>query len=236
MKLISWNIRGCSNPRKWKAINHKLKHESLDILFLQETKCSFGGLAKIKDKIWKGNQVMAIDAAGQSGGIAILWQPRSVEFSNCRANKFTLMAYFCFLDSGVRGTAGNIYGPSCFHEKHSFMGFLNWLQEQAEQGPWVLGGNFNLIANLGEKKGGRRTLDKFQKAFSEFIAQGPLVDMEMGSGCFMWNNKRGGEHLVASCLDRFLVSENVLHSTREILADVLPAAGLDHWPIRLSWD
>ena len=82
MKLISWNIRGCSNPRKWKAINRKIKQGSLDIMFLQETKCSFGGLAKIKDKIWKGSQVMAINAAGQSGGIAILWQPCSVEFSN----------------------------------------------------------------------------------------------------------------------------------------------------------
>ena len=73
MKLISWNIRGCSNPRKWKALNRKLKQESPDILFLQETKFSFGILLKIKDRIWKGSQVMAIDAAGQSGGIAILW-------------------------------------------------------------------------------------------------------------------------------------------------------------------
>ena len=125
MKLISWNIRGCSNPRKWKAINRKLKQEPPDILFLQETKCSFGGLSKIKDKIWKGSQVMAIDAAGQSGGIAIRWQPRSVELSNWWANKFALMADFCFLDSRVRGMVGNIYGPSYFHEKHSFMDFLN---------------------------------------------------------------------------------------------------------------
>ena len=127
---------------------------------------------------------MAIDAAGQSGGIAILWQPRMVELSNWRANKFALMADFCFLDTRVRGSTGNIYGPSCFQEKHSFMSFLKWLQEQAEQGPWVLGGDFNLIANLGEKKGGRRTVDKFQEAFSEFLARGPLVDVETGSGWF----------------------------------------------------
>ena len=75
-----------------------------------------------------------------------------------------------------------IYGPSCFQEKHSFMGFLQWLQDQAEQGQWVLGGDFNLIANLEEKKGGRRTMDKFQEPFSECLARGPLVDMETGSG------------------------------------------------------
>ena len=116
------------------------------------------------------------------------------------------------------------------------MGFLQWIQEQAEWGQWVLGGDFNLISNLEEKKGGRRTMDKFQEAFSECLAQGPLVDVETGSGWFTWNNKCGGEYLVASHLDRFLVSENVMHSTRDILDDVLPTNGSYHWPINLSWD
>ena len=65
MKLISWNIRGCSNPKKWKTINKKIKQENPDILFLQETKCSLEGLEKIRDKIWKECKLMALDAAGQ---------------------------------------------------------------------------------------------------------------------------------------------------------------------------
>ena len=60
--------------------------------------------------------------------------------------------------------------------------------------------------------------------------------METGCGWFTWNNKHGGEHLVASLLDYFLVSENVMHSTMEIMADVLLATGSNHWPISLSWD
>ena len=104
---------------------------------------------------------MVIDAARQSGGISILWQPRMVELSNWQANKFSLMEDFCLLDSGFHGMVGNIYGPSCFPEKQSFMDFLNWLKEQVKQGSWVLGGDFNLIANIGEKKGGRRALDKY---------------------------------------------------------------------------
>ena len=62
------------------------------------------------------------------------------------------------------------------------------------------------------------------------------MDMETGCGWFTWNNKRGGEHLVTSRLDHFLVSENVMHSMGEILADVLPTTGSDHRPISLSWD
>ena len=72
MKIISWNIRGCDNPRKWKTLNRKIRQENPDILFLQETKCCLEGLEKIRDKIWKGSHLMALDAARQSGGVAIV--------------------------------------------------------------------------------------------------------------------------------------------------------------------
>ena len=98
------------------------------------------------------------------------------------------------------------------------------------------GGDFNLIANLREKKGGQGILDKYQDALSEFISQILMVDVETGSGWFTWNNIHGGEHPVASRLDCFLVSKNIMHSSREFVVNVLPTAGSDHWPIYLSWD
>ena len=99
-----------------------------------------------------------------------------------------------------------------------------------------MGGDFNLIANLGERKGGRRTMDKFQEDFGVFQAQSSFVDMETSNGWYTWNNKWGGEHLVSSLLDRFLVSDPLYHDTREIMTEVLPAARSNHWPIFLRWD
>ena len=64
MKIISWNIRGCGNPRKWKTLNRKIRQETLDIIFLQETKCNLRGLEKIKEKNFKGSHLMDLDAAG----------------------------------------------------------------------------------------------------------------------------------------------------------------------------
>ena len=60
---------------------------------------------------------MALDAAGKSGGIAVLWLPHVVELSNWSANKFSLLEYFHHLVSGVKGTLVYIYGPSSFPEK-----------------------------------------------------------------------------------------------------------------------
>ena len=75
---------------------------------------------------------------------------------------------------------------------------------------WIVGGYFNLINTLRENKGGRRVLDKYQAEFREILAQSSLIDLETGDGWFTWNNRRGGDHLVASRLDRFLVSEDIM--------------------------
>ena len=91
-----------------------------------------------------------------------------------------------------------------------------------------MGGDFNLIPNLGRKKGGRRSLDRFQEAFGAFQARSSFVDMETSNGWYTWNNKPGGEHLVASRLDKFLVSEPLLHDIGEIMTEVLSAARFDH--------
>ena len=79
-------------------------------------------------------------------------------------------------------------------------------------------------------------MDNFQEALRECLARGPLIDVETGNGWFTWKNKREGEHLVASRLDHFLVAENIMHSTGDFMAPVLPANGSDHWPINLHWD
>ena len=98
----------------------------------------------------------------------------------------------------------------------------------AEEGIWIVGGYFNLITSLRENKGGRRVRDKYQEEFREILSQSSLVDLEIGDGWFTWNNRRGGDHLVASRLDRFLVSENITRGSGEIWTNVLPTAGSYH--------
>ena len=78
------------------------------------------------------------------------------------------------------------------------------------------------------KKGGKQMLDKYQEEFRETLANCTLVDMEMGDGWFTWNNRRGGDHLVASILDRFLVAKSIVRGAGEIRENVIPTAGSDH--------
>ena len=114
MKIVSWNIRGCNHPRKIRTLARKIKKENPDILFLQETKCSFETMIKIGQRIWKRSKVMATDANGMKGGMAILWQPKEVDLLEWRAGHFSLIAEFQILGSEIKGMIANIYGPSAF--------------------------------------------------------------------------------------------------------------------------
>ena len=62
-----------------------------------------------------------------------------------------------------------------------------------------------------------------------------MVDIETTNEMFTWKNKRTGYRHIASRLDRFLVSEQVVTGRGDVGASVLTSAGSDHWPISLEW-
>ena len=155
-------------------------------------------------------------------------EPSWINISEWRDSHFSLEAAFKFLDSGSSRTLVNIYGPSAFPQKKAFINHLRWLRNHAQEGTWIVGGYFNLIISLREKKGGRIALEKYQEEFREILTLDPLADMELGDGWYTWNNMRGGDTLVASQLDRFLVSENFFRGVGDIRTSVLPGAGSDH--------
>ena len=100
---------------------------------------------------------------------------------------------------------------------------------------WILGGDFNLIRNLQEKKRGIRTLSPTSNDFDNFIEEATLVDINTDNGWYNWTNKWFGDRHIASRLDHLLLSESILVGEADIAAHVLPAAGSDHWAIILQW-
>ena len=75
---------------------------------------------------------------------------------------------------------------------------------------WLLGGDFNMITNIQENKGGRMHLDLDSNGFKKFIHGNHLIDLQTSNGIFTWNKKRGGAHQIASRLDRFLITEDLI--------------------------
>jgi len=128
----------------------------------------------------------------------------------------------------------NVYGPQRLYGELKLLDSLQELRERHASIPWILGGDFNMIKYLSKKKGGTRTLNKDSCAFQSFIDNMRLVDIVMSNGTFTWNNKRGGESQVASKLDRFIISKDLMLKDKDIVARVLPFGDFDHWPVQLE--
>ena len=71
-------------------------------------------------------------------------------------------------------------------------------------------------------------------AFQTFSDNINLMDTNWNTGLFTWNNRRGGDAIFASKLDRFFISENLMIDGKEVTTRVLPFSGSDHWIIQLD--
>jgi hypothetical protein len=96
-----------------------------------------------------------------------------------------------------------------------------------------LGGDFNMILTLEEKRGGKKRLEKDSAKFQEVLDLHKLIEIENGNATFTSTNKRTGPQQISCRLDRFLLSETLLLEGPLIESTILPKPGSDHWPVQL---
>ena len=235
MKLLSWNIRGLNGRSKQRMLKMKLQKDPPNVLFLQETKCPSVTAASILAWIWNNYLTMEIDAQGASRGLLINWNPLLITLDDALASRHSLSVSFHILGYSIRGFLMNVYGPQMEDSKNNLLNHIDWFNILHNESSLIIGGDFNMISNLEEKKGGIKTLFAEDEAFKTMINSCEMVDVQTSSGFFTWNNRRGGVHQIVKRLDHFLVSEPILTLGGILDAIVLPTARFDHWPIVLSW-
>lgn len=203
-------------------------------MFIQETKCASNQLEKISKKLGRSIKFIDIASQGWEGGIATLWDVKVIEIISMEATISYIATEFQLTGNFETYLCINIYGLQRLEEKISFLTSLLNLKLRYPNSKIIMGGDFNMITSLLEKKGGLRRLNKDSVLFTEFMESAKLVDIPPKSGLFTWNNRRGGDKRIASRLDRFLISENIMLEGTTIDSDILPSGGSDHWPIILE--
>ena len=96
------------------------------------------------------------------------------------------------IDNSETYLCTNVYGPQKIEEKFCLRSLLN-LKLRHSSMKIIMGGDFNMITLLLEKKGGIRKLNKDVEVFAEFIGSAKLVDIQPKNGAFTWNNRIGGK-------------------------------------------
>eukprot|EP00253_Pinus_taeda_P007706 PITA_07706 len=203
------------------------------MLFLQETKCNKDLIEKLRIKLGRNFEVLEIESKGREGGLATFWDTRRYQLVAAEASKNYLAMEMLLTGISSSFLCINIYIPQRLDDKLVFLESLNKLMERHPKANFILGGDFNMITSLMEKKGGLQKLNRDGEQFKDFIDNARLVYVYPKQGKFTWNNRRGGENLISSRLDRFLVSENLLLDGKNVESSILPSGGSDHWPISL---
>ncbi len=203
-------------------------------MFIQETKCSSSLIKIISQKLGKPLDFIEVAITGWEGGITTFWDSRTISVLASEATHAYIATEIQITGNSETYFCVNVYGPQRLDDKFLFLNSLQSLQSRYQASKIIIGGDFNMITSLLEKKGGLRKLNRYAGAFSNFIESAKLVDVKPSSYSFTWNNRRGGEHLIASRLDRFLISESIVLEGITVSSDILPSGGSDHWPISLE--
>ena len=212
-----------------------LKQEKPQIFFMQETKCNSNTIGNILSKAWPGCHTVAVDAQGASGGLAIAWNPQTISLTNFHASHHLIQATFHIVGTNIHGHLTNVYFPQDAMSKSALLNTIASLNQNRIHPLWLIGGDFNMITKLEDKRGGRHKLEIESSLFKDFIQNQQLIDMQFCNGSFTWSNRRTGRQHIASKLDRFLISDNAIHIGGDLSAAILPLQGSDHWPISLQW-
>ena len=151
---------------------------------------------------------MSIDSRCTSGGIEVLWNMAEIAVDGWFSFPRILSGYFRQIGSQEKILISAVYRPSIPREQQSFLNEIRTLNQMCQEKYWLLGGDFNMILNLDEKKGGLRREDPDMVLFKDLLTDLHLVDSPTVNGKLTWNNRRGERHQMASRLDRFLASED----------------------------
>ncbi|XP_058783382.1 uncharacterized protein LOC131658063 [Vicia villosa] len=125
------------------------------------------------------------NSLGRSGGLLILWNDK-VEVLNSFKGKGYLGIKACWENKFYYVV--NVYSPCMLNKKIALWKKLLELKETFKDGEWIMGGDFNAIKNIRERKGRAVSVNNREvEPFAEFINKSSLVDIPCKGKKFSWD-------------------------------------------------
>lgn len=122
----------------------------------------------------------------------------------------------------------NLYVPILYAEKKDCWQTLSDFLDTYSPKNIILVGDFNLIFDPKEKRGGTSSRDHFLLFVEDLIQQWDLLDFKPKKELYAWSNNRAGAEHISARLDRFLLQISFLFEKKIISTKILPKLTLDH--------
>ncbi|XP_010236490.1 uncharacterized protein LOC104584074 [Brachypodium distachyon] len=229
--ILCWNVRGLNTPARHEAVCELASAARAGILCLQETKLHHIDVALACDIAGPLRSAYAfLPADGTRAGIAIFWNPDTVDVNNFSYQRFSISVTVSIRASGLAFTLSSVYGPADNALKPDFLQEMKELTPTIGE-PWLIVGDFNLIYEAHDKNNTnlcRRLMGQFRPA----IDHAELFELRCSNRKFSWSNERENPTLLK--LDRIFcnTARDALFSPCAVQA--LSTAHSDHCPLLLA--
>ena len=98
--------------------------------------------------------VIETDDQGYSGGMALAQNQTSIQLETYWTTKRTITTKFHYIGTITIGFITSVYGLNIPQEKTQFLEEIYYTSTLVGKDYWIIGGDFNMITLLREKKGG----------------------------------------------------------------------------------
>jgi exonuclease III len=175
------------------------------------------------------DEFIVLPADGARGGILLAWKGSVCQHLNTRIDRFSISAQFAH-EGGVPWWFMGVYGPQTDELKLQFLQELRHVRQDCI-GPWVLGGDFNLIYQA-EDKNNSNLNRAIMGRFHHFINEVELQEIPLLGRKFTWSNERESPTLVR--LDRVFATNAWDHLFPDCILQSSASTILDHRPLLLG--
>jgi exonuclease III len=229
-KVLIWNEPGLNRKARRDAVRDMVASTCPDLVCLQETKKEAISCRMVMSMLGADfGEFIVLPADGTRGGILLAWKGSVCQHINSRIDTFSLSVQFAH-GEGVPWWFVGVYGSQSDVLKLQFLQEL-WLVRQGCAGPWVVGGDYNLIYQAEDKN--NSNLDRVMMGrFHRFINEEELHEIPPLGRRFTWLNERESPTLVrldcVFAIDGWdqLFPDCILQSSASMI--------LDHCPLLLG--
>lgn len=233
MKIIMWNVRGLNAPNKQHILKHCISDSKPDLMLIQEKKMNASEISLFEQKLG-ARQLKHSPAIGALGGLAIIWDYRTLSFTPLEIKKNWIGGDVVSYKNNLRFKLINVYGPIQNKDKVKVWKELESFLRSFPNDLSIIGGDFNAITKVSKKRGGSRKLPPPAIDFNLWINRNSLLEIQMAVIAFTWNNRRFGFCNIVEKLDRFFIYGGLLELNYSLKVEPLPLSGSDHIPLQLN--
>jgi exonuclease III len=199
-RIVFWNARGVNSRAPQNVVANLVVSERISILCIQETKLGVVDDQLILSIIGPSFDYHFVPAVETRGGILDAWHRDKWAASNVHSTTRTLT-----LKISSRAAASlapwwltTVYGPHCESERPAFLQELRGVRA-CRIGPWLVGGDFNLIYKAKDKNNDRLNR-RLMGMFRRFLQEMELAELHLTGRLYTWSNERS--HPTLERIDR----------------------------------